>query len=310
MSLMGTETNCAGGRTPWGSWLTCEECFEEPGTTFEWGKVISRERRHGYVFEVPANAGRAVRPQPLTAMGRFEHEAAAVDPATGAVYMTEDRHRSLFYRFLPAVPGRLADGGKLQALAVAGQPSFDARNWGTHRDIEPGFQVSTTWVDLPDPDSRSNDLRFRGFDLGAARFARGEGLCYAEGELVFTCTIGGSERLGQVYGFRPGAVTAGNEQPGTLRLIAEATRDSLLQHADNVTYSPWGDLVICEDTVGHCGLVGITPDGRQYPVADNAYSPAELAGICFSPDGRVMFVNVQQRGLTLAIRGPWERLTG
>jgi secreted PhoX family phosphatase len=69
--------------------------------------------------------------------------------------------------------------------------------------------------------------------------------------------------------------------------------------------SPWGDLIICEDTTSHCGLIGIRPNGEQYELADNAYSSSELAGICFSPDGTVMFVNIQHRGLTLAITGPW-----
>ncbi|MBT8085242.1 MAG: DUF839 domain-containing protein [Woeseia sp.] len=306
MSLIGTEVNCAGGQTPWGSWLSCEECFEDAGRTFEYGRVVTRERRHGYVFEVSASADRALPPQPLKDMGRFEHEAAAVDINTGIVYLSEDRHRSLLYRYVPQVPGRLAAGGKLQALVISGRPSFDTRNWGWRPDLLPGDQLPISWVDLPDADSARNDLRFRGFDLGAARFARGEGLCFANGELVLTCTIGGSERLGQVFAVRPGRVGAQGEQEGELRLVAESTVDSLLRNADNVTQSPWGDLVLCEDTAEHCGLVGLTANGKQYPLADNAYSPAELTGICFSPDGSEMFVNVQQRGLTLAIRGPWD----
>ena len=72
--------------------------------------------------------------------------------------------------------------------------------------------------------------------------------------------------------------------------------------------SPWGDLVVCEDTAGHCGLLGVRPDGSQYPLADNPYNNAELTGICFSPDQDVMFVNVQQVGVTLAITGPWSNI--
>lgn len=309
LSLGGTEVNCAGGPTPWGSWLSCEETFREPGTEFRYGRVVHRERRHGYVFEVPARATGMVEPVPLTGMGRFEHEAAAVDPASGAVYLTEDRHRSLLYRYLPDIPGQLAAGGRLQALAIAGQPSFDTRNWGYRRDIEPGATFEAEWIDLENVDSDDNDLRLRGFDKGAARFARGEGLCYAGGEIVMTCTIGGVERLGQVFAYRPRP--DGRERTdtrGSLRLVAESTSDSLLHHADNVVASPWGDLVVCEDTAGNCSLVGIRPDGRQYAIADNAYEQSELAGACFSPDGRQLFVNVQARGLTLAISGPWERL--
>lgn len=303
MSLIGTEVNCAGGATPWGSWLSCEECFKDPGRSFEKNQVVSREQRHGYVFEVPARATGAVRPVPLVGMGRFEHEAAAVDPQSGIVYLSEDRHRSLLYRFVPDVPGSLARGGRLQALAISGKPAFDTRNWDRERDIEPGQRLPVTWIDLPDPDVDDNDLRLRGIDLGAARFARGEGLCVAGSEIVLTCTIGGSERLGQIFAYRPDR----NNRSGELRLLAESDGSSLLRHADNLTFSPWGDLVVCEDTASHCGLVGLQPDGRQYPLADNAYDNSELAGVCFSPDGSEMFVNIQKRGLTLAIRGPWEK---
>lgn len=303
LSLAGTEINCAGGPTPWGSWLSCEETFADRGTSFEYGRVVHRERDHGYVFEVPAASRRPVKPVPLKAMGRFEHEAAAVDPRTGIVYLTEDRHRSLFYRFLPVKPGELARGGKLQALAVRGQSNFDTRNWsGVTLDLNEPLPV--TWVDLPDPDVRQNDLRFRGHEAGAAMFARGEGLTENAGEFIFTCTIGGPERLGQVFSYRPGRDNTA-EPTDTLRLIAQSTSDSLLRNADNVTMSPWGDLIVCEDTAEHCGLVGVQADGTQYPLADNAYTSAELAGVCFSPNGRTLFVNIQQRNLTLAITGPW-----
>ena len=142
-------------------------------------------------------------------------------------------------------------------------------------------------------------------DTSAARFARGEGLCHADGEFVMPCPLGGSERLGQIFALRPGG-----RRGDSLRLVAESTQDSLLRHADNLTMSPWGDLVVCEDTADHCGLVGVRPDGLQYPLADNAYSDSELAGVCFSPRGDRMFVNIQSRGLTLAIGGPWETLAG
>lgn len=308
MSLAGTELNCAGGATPWRSWLSCEECFRDTGIGFDGGRVVRRDRRHGYVFEVPADGTGACDPVALTAMGRFEHEAAAVDPASGVVYMTEDRHRGLFYRFIPDQPGELARGGRLQALAVSSRPGFDTRNWDDAPAVSPGQVLEVYWLDLEDVDGEDNDLRFRGRDAGAAIFARGEGLCYAGGEFVMTATIGGPDRLGQLFVYRPSpneATTLEHEQPGQLRLLAESTPSSLLRHADNVTMSPWGDLIVCEDTADHCGLVGVRPDGRQYALADNAYSHSELAGACFSPDGGTLFVNIQVNGLTLAITGPW-----
>ena len=300
LSLAGTEVNCAGGAMPWGSWLSCEESFTNPGTSFERGRVVRRDKRHGYVFEVPAAADGLVDPVPLTAMGRFEHEAAAADPVTGIIYLTEDRHRSLFYRFIPNQPGRLREGGRLQALAIAGQSGFDTRNW-LEPNVRPGTWMDTAWIDLPNPDVDVNDLRLRGNELGAAVFARGEGLCYANGDFAFTCTIGGRDRLGQVFLYRPGE----GERPGQLRLVAESRSDSVLRNGDNLTMSPWGDLLICEDTADHCGIVGVQLDGHMYPFADNAYTRSELAGICFAPDGRTLFVNLQQNGMTLAITGPW-----
>jgi hypothetical protein len=306
LSLAGTELNCGGGRTPWGSWLSCEECFRDPGESFEEERPVFRERRHGYVFEVPSSAREAVRPVPLTEMGRFEHEAAAVDPRSGIVYMTEDKHRSLLYRFVPNEPGKLDLGGQLQALAVTGQPGFDTRNWDPGQQMPKGKWLESAWINLDNVDGDENDLRLRGHEMGAALFARGEGICYADGDIVLTCTIGGAERLGQVFAYRP-AETAGKDVAGHLRLIAESTADSILRNADNIMMSPWGDLIICEDTADHCGLIGMRSNGTLYPLADNAYTQSELAGICFSPDGSVMFVNIQMEGITLAITGPWTR---
>ncbi len=313
LSLAGTEINCAGGPTPWGSWLSCEEIFRDPGAHFEWGAVVNREKKHGYVFEVNASDEGPAQPVPLRAMGRFEHEAAAVNPASGVVYLTEDRYRSLWYRFIPKVPGKLREGGRLQAMAVRGMPEFDTRNWVGRDRLPAGKWLETSWVDLENPDVAQNDLRFRGREKGATIFARGEGLCYADGAFFMTATIGGARRLGQVFTYRPSPVEgtpAEKRQPGKLALLAESTEESLLRHADNLTMSPWGDLVVCEDTANHCGLVGLRMDGRQYPIADNAYTNSELAGVCFSPDRSTLFVNIQDRGMTLAITGPWPVTNG
>ncbi len=311
LSLAGTEVNCAGGPTPWGSWLSCEECFEDPGTAWRFGPRHVRDKRHGYVFEVPAAADGLVDPVPLTAMGRFEHEACAVDDDTGIVYMTEDRHHSLFYRYIPDVPGELAKGGTLQALAVDGAPSLPTHNWERTADVPPGQPLRTRWIDLENVDPDENDLRLRGAVLGAAMFARGEGLCVADDRFAFTCTIGGPARLGQVFTYRPSpyeGTAREAELPGELELIAEAGTNSLLHHCDNLAMAPWGDLVVCEDTHSNCGLVGIRPDGSQYEIGSNPHSNSELAGVCFSPDGSVMFVNVQYPGTTLAITGDWRSL--
>jgi secreted PhoX family phosphatase len=311
LSLAGTEFNCAGGPTPWGSWLSCEECFENVGTQKPYGIRFVREKNHGYVFEVPATATGLVEPIPLKDMGRFEHEACAVHEPTGIVYMTEDRYHSLFYRFIPNVPGELVKGGKLQALALVGLRSFMTHNWGSVDTMPEREPLQTRWIDLNNVDPIKNDLRLRGAARGAATFARGEGLCAAGDRFAFTCTIGGSARLGQVFTYKPSpyeGTPREKEVPGELELIAEAARDSLLHNADNLTQAPWGDLVLCEDTGDNCGLVGIRPDGSQYTIAFNAYSDSELAGVCFSPDGQVMFLNIQYPGMTVAITGDFAAL--
>ncbi len=308
LSLGGTEVNCAGGPTPWGSWLSCEECFENPGKQWHFTRRITRDHRHGYVFEVSAYADGLSKAEPIKAMGRFEHEACAVDENTGIVYMTEDRHHSLFYRYIPTTPGKLDDGGRLQALALDGHSSVMTHNWSSVPQTPLNRPLETRWIELEDVDPVENDLRLRGAALGAATFARGEGLCVAGDRFAFTCTIGGPSRIGQVFTYTPSPYEGTNretETPGQLTLIAEADETSLLRNCDNLTMAPWGDLIVCEDTSSHCGLVGIRPDGSQYPIADNAYSNSELAGVCFSPDGNTMFVNIQYPGMTLAITGPF-----
>ena len=179
LSLVGTIRNCSGGVTPWKSWLSCEESVETAGDTLK--------QDHGYVFEVPADATELIEAKPLKAMGRFNHEAAAVDPKTGIVYMTEDRGDSLFYRFIPDVPGQLDKGGQLQAMAIKYFPKFDSRNWDlVEMPLNERYQVY--WIDLDEPESPKDDLRLRGYDAGCALFARGEGIHWADDEVYFCCT--------------------------------------------------------------------------------------------------------------------------
>ena len=300
MSLIGTELNCAGGPTPWGSWLTCEESFTSPGADTVNDASITRDRAHGYVFEVASGADEIVDPVPLRAMGRFVHEAAAVDPRTGHVYLTEDMDDALFYRFIPNVPGKLAEGGKLQALAITGKEAVLTRNWEGPAEMTLHQPLKCHWVDLDEADVDQDDLRYRGAEKGAAIFARGEGACWADDRVAFTCTEGGRARIGQVFTFRP---TSGDA--GELELIAEVQPDSIMRFCDNIVMAPWGDLLCCEDRGMGSGIVGIRPDGSLYRLAKNSYSESEMAGVCFSPDGSTMFVNIQYPGMTLAITGRW-----
>lgn len=303
LSLAGTIRNCAGGPTPWNSWVTCEETVDRAGS--------SRNVDHGYNFEVPATTTPTLaNPVPLKAMGRFNHEAIAVDPKSGIVYETEDRDDGLFYRFIPEIPGQLSAGGKLQALKVKDKPKLDTRNWTTRPTVLPGEILEVEWIDMDDVESPSDNLRSRGFNAGAARFARGEGMWYGLDAIYFACTTGGRTRFGQVWRYVPSPLegTPGEaEQPGRLELFVESTSSRLMKNADNLTITPWGDVIICEDhtdgQVPH--LVGITPVGQYYRLARNSRSSSELAGATFSPDGSTLFVNVYDPGVTFAITGPW-----
>ena len=310
LSLAGTVRNCAGGPTPWNTWITCEEAQDLAG--YYEKTDVTLDKDHGYNFEVPVTTKpHLAKPEPLVAMGRFRHEAVAVDEPTGIVYQTEDHNDGLLYRFLPDVPGKLTAGGKLQVLKIKGKESCDTRNWSS-QEVAVGDQFTVQWLDIDEPESPNDDLRYRGIDIGAAKFARGEGMWVgANREIYFAATSGGKSRKGQIWKYTPcGAEGKENGDSGTLELFVESHEPGVVENADNLTVAPWGDLIVCEDRSGDVvRLVGVTPDGKQYPLAYN-HTGAELAGACFSPDGSTLFVNIQHRGWTLAITGPWRKSIG
>lgn len=312
-SLLGSERNCAGGPTPWGSWITCEETVDRPGFLDNPDDTFTVTKSHGYNFEVPATATPSLaEPIPLIDMGRMRHEAVAVHPASGVVYETEDVDDGAFYRFLPNQPGKLVAGGKLHALALKGRPSLDTRNWDS-QEVNVGDQFPVEWIELDHPESPDDDLRYRAFDAGAARFARGEGIWWVAGKdeagaIYFACTSGGVKRIGQIWKYTPSPAEgqpAEASESGVLELFLEPNDSRLIENADNLTAAPWGDLVVCEDRQGDVvRLVGVTPQGQCYTLAQN-HVRGEFAGVTFSPDGTTLFVNLQTRGMTLAITGPW-----
>jgi secreted PhoX family phosphatase len=325
-SLAGTAVNCAGGPTPWGSWLTCEEII------FDGAAVGSRA--HGFVFEVPAPSLGAASAVPITDMGCMRHEAAAVDPRNGCVYLTEDSsNHAGFYRFRPhdrgAHVGALEAGGVLEMLRVVGSDGADL-------DLpDAGATYTVDWVPIEDPaaipDAAAGQLLYDGESVpytqgraqGGARFRRLEGCWYDAGSIWFVDTTGGAGGNGVVWRYEPASDEAA---PGALECFWVSTSSDAGDNIDNVTISPRGGLIGCEDSGSTQGtrLVGWTRDGASFAFAQNhmnlsggvagkpAIVPAdyrfsEFAGACFDPSGRWLFVNVQRPGVTFAISGPWAR---
>ena len=324
VSLSGTTVNCAGGVTPWGSWISCEETVVGPREGFA--------KTHGWCFEIPARANAPVNPVPLKAMGRFSHEAVSVDPRTGIVYETEDNGYppgSGFFRFLPNQYGNLAAGGRLQMAAIKDQPKLEIFR-GSAAGIQVGDTFDVVWVDidLTDPgddnteDDRMAALFLNGFEKGGVVFSRLEGSWYGEGSIFFHDTNAGRAREGHVWQYVPGAGEGqgGADDVGLLRLIFESPGSNVLDNPDNITVTPRGGLLLCEDGSGVQFLRGLTRSGEIFDFARNQLNDAEFAGACFSPNGHTLFVNIQGRtsgvatapgvkgsGVTLAIWGPWAK---
>jgi secreted PhoX family phosphatase len=339
-SLNGTLMNCSGGVMPWGSWVTCEETVNGPdvGPDFTGTPNTELHKPHGYIFEVPAR-GKSNR-KPITRAGRFAHEAVAFDPREGRLYLTEDNFgfASGYYRYTPRrhpmKTGRLDNHGVLEMLKIKGRPR---KHLEGHQERGRTYDVEWVRIDEPDvefdytpgqeaPTTNNEAINFvgnQGRAKGAALFSRLEGQVYENGVVYFTSTQGGGDPetvdqddengfgngFGQVWGY--------NIRRQTLTCVFQSPGPEVLDFPDNVTASPRGTLVVCEDSSGDNYLRGLTRHGKLWDIALNRLTAAdgtprfgdEFAGSTFSPRGGTLFVNIQaSRGMSFAIWGPWRSI--
>lgn len=325
-SLGGTLVNCAGGVTPWGTWLSCEETVNDHSP--------QGGRKHGYVFEVTADPEQTTG-QPIVNMGRYKHEAAAVDPRSSYVYLTEDnRNTSPIYRYLPddtsQQTGALEKGGRLQAAKVVGVQGAEL--------FTPvlGEEVEIEWVDIPDPDmapeGNLSGPYLQSREAGALSISRGEGIWYSEGLMYIVDTSAGRDAEGRA-GHGEGAVWMLDPVSNRMRCLFASTDAVMANNPDNITVSPRGGVVMCEDGGGvedEFGfgerLLGLQTSGESFIFAKNNivlseadiaaagkqcapddYRDREIAGACFDPTGQFLFFNIQTPGITFAVWGPWDQ---
>ena len=344
VSLNGTIVNCAGGRSyRYRYWLTGEESVGGPN------HVNAAERfakRHGYLFATPVDRGPGELEvgEPIAAAGRFSHEAAAVDQRSGIVYETEDPGSGVgagFYRYTPKDPDDRVSGGTLEMLKIVGRSQVDLREGQTR-----GRRLPVEWVRIEDPDPDVTSIADpkstfnQGWSAGGAKFNRLEGCWEDGGTIFFVSTSGGDakngdvnsdgyrEGFGQVWAYRPGR---GRHDGGTLVLVYESPSGAECDGPDNMTVTPRGGLLLCEDDPSTAfvdthplapgieninRLIGVSRKGEAFEFAVNVLNVSELAGAGFSPSGETLFVNLFGRarfdedaveGMTCAITGPWRR---
>jgi len=280
--LTRTNRNCAGGATPWGTWLSCEE------------------REDGRVFECDPTG--AKQPIVRPGLGTFEHEAAVVDEQ-GRVYLTEDHGEGRFYRFTPDIevllttampfPSPLLSLGRLEVAKVDDPAS-----------VEAGGSSSVTWLEVPVPNPLVTSLGEHGTPTReqvpeSTAFKRGEGAWFDQGIAYFATTTD----------YR---IWAYDTVGGSISVLFDgiATPNSPLRKPDNITVARSGDVLVCED--GDDMQICILTPGREVApllqVVGAAHAGSEMTGVAFNPAGDRLYFSSQRgfgTGVTFEVTGPF-----
>jgi len=274
--LSGTNRNCAGGATPWGTWLSCEE--------IEFGRVYECD---------PAGVKKAIA---RDALGYFKHEALAVDTKRGHLYMTEDQSDGRLYRFLPA------------SFHADGKPDLDSGLLQVAQ-VKPATG-KVQWVDVPQPCPDSSAVPTRKQVPASTAFISGEGVCYHDNRIYFATKGDGrvwrlmldTQTLGVVY----------DQKKTTNPVLTGVDNLTTFPTGDLLVAEDGGDMqIVAINAEGELSPLLQVVDQDESEITGPAFSP-DGTRLYFSSQrgGRGPIAERLKLGITYEVAGPFAELFG